>query len=297
MKASPISTTSSRTAASPTRATRTTASTSKALAKKAVAQYAQYKTQKQTVGSLDIAKLPGVNHPVFKDKPVNHDPREVFIARLFEERGETNVFHAFYRALVQELFDAGVSRNVYCVNVDAVIAALLLKMLWKPLHAGEIGETRSGDSRLHDLPVPAHARLRRRDRRSPEPRPQHGYAHGRLGLQVRRLIGGARITNPGRNAYAFDVPTLKEQGYDVHAGGFRGFVAPAGVSREVVALWETTLSKVHKSAGWQDYMKSNMYEDLYMNAEEMTRWLVSEQADYARFLTEMGLVMKKEEKK
>ena len=37
---------------------------------------------------------PGVNHPVFKDKPVNHDPREVFIAQLFEERGETNVFHA-----------------------------------------------------------------------------------------------------------------------------------------------------------------------------------------------------------
>jgi hypothetical protein len=112
----------------------------KALAAKAVAQYAQYKTRKKTVGSLDIAKLPGVNHPVFKDKPVNHDPREVFIARLFEERGETNVFHLFYRALVQELFDAGVSRNVYCVNIDAVIAALLLKMLWKPLRAGAIGE-------------------------------------------------------------------------------------------------------------------------------------------------------------
>jgi hypothetical protein len=111
-----------------------------ALAAKAVEQYAKYKTQKKTLGSLDIAKLPGVNHPVFKDKPVNHDPREVFIAKLFEERGETNVFHAFYRALVQQLFDAGVSRNVYCVNIDAVIAALLLKMLWKPLQAGEIGE-------------------------------------------------------------------------------------------------------------------------------------------------------------
>ena len=95
----------------------------------------------------------------------------------------------------------------------------------------------------------------------------------------------------------FDVPTLKEQGYDVHAGGFRGFVAPAGVPREVVALWETTLAKVHKSPGWQKYMKRNMYEDLYLNAEDMTRWLVSEQADYARFLTEVGLVMKKEEKK
>ncbi|MBS0468661.1 MAG: CoA-binding protein [Proteobacteria bacterium] len=112
----------------------------KALAARAVEQYASYKAQKKTAGSLDIAKLPGVNHPVFKDKPVNHDPREVFIAKLFEARGETNVFHQFYRALVQQLFDAGVSRNVYCVNVDAVIAALLLKMLWQPLNAGRIGE-------------------------------------------------------------------------------------------------------------------------------------------------------------
>ncbi|MEJ8848603.1 CoA-binding protein [Variovorax rhizosphaerae] len=111
-----------------------------ALAVKAVEQYAQYKTQKKTLGSLDIAKLPGVNHPVFKDKPVNHDPREVFIGQLFEQRGETNVFHQFYRALVQQLYEAGVSRNVYCVNIDAVIAALLLKMLWKPLQAGKIGE-------------------------------------------------------------------------------------------------------------------------------------------------------------
>ena len=111
-----------------------------AMAVKAVEQYAQYKTRKKTAGSLDIAKLPGVNHPVFKDKPVNHDPREVFIARLFEQRGEINVFHEFYRALVRQLFEAGVSRNVYCVNVDAVIAALLLKMLWKPLREGDIGE-------------------------------------------------------------------------------------------------------------------------------------------------------------
>ncbi|GAB2456034.1 hypothetical protein GCM10027082_03470 [Comamonas humi] len=111
-----------------------------ALARRAVEQYASYKAQKKTAGSLDIAKLPGVNHPVFKDKPVNHDPREVFIAQLFEARGETNVFHQFYRALVQQLFDAGVSRNVYCVNIDAVIAALLLKMLWQPLAEGRIGE-------------------------------------------------------------------------------------------------------------------------------------------------------------
>jgi succinyl-CoA synthetase alpha subunit len=108
----------------------------KQLATKCVEDYARYKADKKSVGSLDIQKIPGVNHPVFKDKPVNTDPRELFVRDLLQRRGDYNVFHEFYRALVQTLFDAGVSRNVYCVNIDAVIAALLLKMLWRPFRAG-----------------------------------------------------------------------------------------------------------------------------------------------------------------
>ena len=106
------------------------------MARRYVERYAQYKSTQKNTGSLDIQKIPGVNHPVFKDKPVNHDPREVFIDKLFAQRGEYNVFHQFYRTLVQALFDAGVSRTVYCVNIDAVIAALLLKMLWQPYRSG-----------------------------------------------------------------------------------------------------------------------------------------------------------------
>ena len=112
----------------------------KALAMRYVDEYARYKSQKKTAGSLDIQKIPGVNHPVFKDRPVNHDPREVYVRELFAKRGEYNVFHEYYHALVQALFDAGVSRNVYCVNVDAVIAALLLKMLWEPYRGGAFAE-------------------------------------------------------------------------------------------------------------------------------------------------------------
>jgi hypothetical protein len=109
----------------------------KALALKYVEAYARYKSNKKNSGSLDIQKIPGVNHPVFKDKPVNHDPREVFIRKLMAEHHEYNVFHDFYGTLVETLFEAGVSRNIYCVNVDAVIAALLLKMLWQPYRRGE----------------------------------------------------------------------------------------------------------------------------------------------------------------
>ena len=108
----------------------------RALAARYTEDYARYKSSRKSVGSLDIQKIPGVNHPVFKDRPVNHDPREVWVRELFAKRGEHNAFHEFYHALVQALFDAGVSRNVYCVNIDAVIAALLLKMLWRPYRAG-----------------------------------------------------------------------------------------------------------------------------------------------------------------
>lgn len=102
-------------------------------------EYAAYKAATKSAGSLGVDKIPGVNHPVFKDKAVNVDPREAFIAKLFAERGEYNVFHEFYRELVRALFEAGVSRTVYAVNIDAVIAALLLQMLWHSYRDGTFG--------------------------------------------------------------------------------------------------------------------------------------------------------------
>ena len=112
------------------------------LASRYVEEYARYKSTKKSSGSLEIQKIPGVNHPVFKDKPVNLDPREVWLRELMAQHGDYNVFHEYYRELVQALFKGGVSRTVYCVNIDAVIAALLLKMLWEPYRSGAL----SGDA-------------------------------------------------------------------------------------------------------------------------------------------------------
>ena len=96
--------------------------------------YKKGKREAKEIGA-EVRALPGVHHPVFKGKPVNYDPRERFIAAFLEERGDYNVFHAFYRELVQALYDVGASRYVFCVNVDAVIAALLLALLWKDYQA------------------------------------------------------------------------------------------------------------------------------------------------------------------
>jgi hypothetical protein len=104
----------------------------------ALAYGAEKKSRKGTGEA--VRSIPGVNHPVFKGQVVNKDPREVYLAKLFKERGETNVFHAYYAAVVQALFDAGVTANVFCVNIDAVIAALLLKLLWPRYRSGAFSE-------------------------------------------------------------------------------------------------------------------------------------------------------------
>ena len=101
--------------------------------------FATEKRARKSVGE-GVRNIPGVNHPVFKGQLVNKDPREVYLSGLFKERGEVNVFHDFYRALVQALYDNGVTPNVFCVNIDAVIAALLLKLLWPRYRAGKFSE-------------------------------------------------------------------------------------------------------------------------------------------------------------
>lgn len=111
----------------------------KAMAAEFAAAYKAEKAQSKEMGD-ETRALPGVHHPVFKGKAVNYDPRERFIARLLEERGEYNIFHAFYCELVQALYAAGASRYVFCVNVDAVIASLLLAVLWKDYKAGRLSE-------------------------------------------------------------------------------------------------------------------------------------------------------------
>jgi succinyl-CoA synthetase alpha subunit len=112
----------------------------KAMATRFAEVYKEEKSQSKESGLEGPRALPGVHHPIFKGKPVNYDPRERFIAEFMAKRGDYNVFHDFYRELVQALYDIGATRYVFCVNVDAVIAALLLAVLWKDYRSGALSE-------------------------------------------------------------------------------------------------------------------------------------------------------------
>ena len=117
-----------------------------------------------------------------------------------------------------------------------------------------------------------------------------GEVLGQVEAKKLRLLG---IPSAKRIAGLPNVPTLREQGYDVQAGAMRGFVSPAGVPRDAAKTLEDTLAKVHKSAAWREYMAKNLYEDVYMNGDEFGKWLAAQHSEMLQFLTDIGLAVKK----
>ncbi len=110
------------------------------IARKTAVEYSEYKTEVKKRGETDYKRIPCINHPVFKGKPVNIDPREDFIYKYFKNDNINNVFWDFYHELVKQLYETGVSPNVYCVNIDAVIAVISLKLMWNDYMKKQISE-------------------------------------------------------------------------------------------------------------------------------------------------------------
>lgn len=94
---------------------------------------------------VDYRRIPCMGHPVYKDKDVNYDPREVVVNDFIHSQGVTNVFLDFYHELSITLKDRGVSRKAWAVNVDAAIAATWLGIAWPLLLEKKITYDRAVD--------------------------------------------------------------------------------------------------------------------------------------------------------
>ena len=81
----------------------------------------------------DYERIPCLGHPVFRDKPVNYDPRERVVSEYLDKSGLANVFLQFYHMLAARLKEIGIARNVWAVNLDGAIASVVLAVCWRPL--------------------------------------------------------------------------------------------------------------------------------------------------------------------
>ena len=103
-----------------------------AIAVQAAADFKKRKIAAQEA-SMAYEKIPCLGHPVFKDDPVNFDPRERVIHQFIKSAGQRNVFLDFYHCLVQALKDNGSMSKVLAVNIDAALACIWLGVCWRHL--------------------------------------------------------------------------------------------------------------------------------------------------------------------
>jgi citrate synthase len=113
-------------------------------AARAAADFRKRKEAAQEAGQ-QYERLPCLGHPVFRDEPVNYDPRERVITAALQEAGRTNVFLDFYHALARALKDQGATRSVLAVNVDAAIACVWLAICWRRLKEKQMTARRMMD--------------------------------------------------------------------------------------------------------------------------------------------------------
>ena len=114
-------------------------------------------------------------------------------------------------------------------------------------------------------------------------------ALGQIQKGEMRLLG---ISSPTRDKNFPDVPTYKEQGFDVVEEIWRGLLVKRGTPPEVLATLNAALDKVEASAEWQSFMKANMQVPVGLGSAQMQKHVEAEVASRREFLRRIGTVKK-----
>lgn len=104
-----------------------------------------------------------------------------------------------------------------------------------------------------------------------------------------RLLG---VSSAKRNKNFPDVPTYKEQGFDVEEGIWRGLMVKRGTPPEVLARLNAALDKVEASEEWKRFMAADMQEPMGLSSEQMQRHVETEVALRREFLSRLGNLKK-----
>ena len=101
-----------------------------------------------------------------------------------------------------------------------------------------------------------------------------------------RIIG---IATEKRAPSLPDVPTLKEQGYDVVIGGWLAIIGPGGLAPSQVAYWESLLERTANDARWKRYLEEGSVEWHFLKSGATRDYLKREYDMAQSLLTELGL--------
>lgn len=114
-----------------------------------------------------------------------------------------------------------------------------------------------------------------------------GNAAGHVAAGRMRVVG---VAAPRRFGDALaDVPTWNELGINLVYGGFRGIVAPKGLSAEQVAFWEGALRKASEAPEWQADLRKNYWSNDFLTGAAFSKDLDEAYAAMRSVLVDLGL--------
>ena len=102
-----------------------------------------------------------------------------------------------------------------------------------------------------------------------------------------RIIG---ITAPKRVGDAPEVPTLKEQGYDVQFVNWRGFFASKSMPSSDVKKIEKMLGDVQKTPEWEAVRKRNAWVNIYNPDKKFVKFLEKQTVEMTGLLKNLGVI-------
>jgi len=101
-----------------------------------------------------------------------------------------------------------------------------------------------------------------------------------------RLLG---ISSTQRDKYFPNVPTFKEQGYNVVASLWRGIMVRTGTPQPVVDTLAGAIDKMKQSDEWKKFSQLNMQSDVNISLADMQKQVRREVHDDREFLEATGL--------
>ena len=102
-----------------------------------------------------------------------------------------------------------------------------------------------------------------------------------------RIIG---ITAPERVSDAPDVPTLKEQGFDVQFVNWRGFFGPPGMSSADKKEIAKMLGDVQKTPEWETVRKRNAWVNIYNPGSKFDSFLKKQTKEMTKLMKKLGVI-------
>jgi tripartite-type tricarboxylate transporter receptor subunit TctC len=102
-----------------------------------------------------------------------------------------------------------------------------------------------------------------------------------------RLLG---ISTAARDSYFPDVPTFKEQGYDVVEMLWRGVMVKAGTPPDALKTLNAALDRMEARPDWQQFQRFNLQNNLGISMDQMQKYVVDEVASRRKFLRDIKAI-------